>query len=365
MLGHIQSRFSLEPGKCFKEKARAFTRLHLITKWQLHILGVSQGIVNPSYLALEKTGKAMYVVNELKTYHGLQTGTVSAYRIGAHPWELQLLNVQITNGTDPCHISLDRTGKFVAVANFASGSVAVYPILADGKLGEPVGFSQHTGSSVNLKRQAGPHAHAVVFDPSNHYLLVPDLGLDKIIVYEFNENTGSIALETTKVVHIAAGSGPRYLEYHPSGKFAYLINELSSTINVFAIDCQNCLFQEIQTISTLPENYSGSSTCADLHIHPSGKFLYASNRGHDSLAVFDIDSENGYLSWKGCIPTKGKTPRNFAIDPDGKYLLVANQDTDNIVAFSIDSTNGLLTEIGIEIPVPTPVCIQFAPIVST
>jgi 6-phosphogluconolactonase len=331
----------------------------------LRLLGLSEGIVNPSFLVINQPIKTIYAVNELKTYEGQQTGTVSAFRIGKHPWELQPLNIQMTMGTDPCHISLDKTGKFAAVANFRSGSITIYPIKADGSLGTQTISVQHSGSSVDPKRQAGPHAHAVVFDSSNRYLLVPDLGLDKVMVYTFDQNTGLITFQEKKTLSIAAGSGPRYLEQHPSERFFYLVNELSSTITVLRVADGNFSLEAIQNISTLPDGYSGDSTCADLHVSPSGKFLYASNRGHDSIAMFQIDRENGLLSWIGSVHTKGKTPRNFAIDPDGNYLLVANQDTDNIVVFSIDSTSGLLKETGIEVSVPTPVCIQFAPIYLT
>lgn len=329
----------------------------------LKLLGLSEGIVNPSYLVIDQAAKTIYAVNELKIYEGQQTGTVSALRIGKHPWELQLLNRQVTMGTDPCHISLDKTGKFAAVANFRSGSITVYSIKADGRLWEQTSFVQHSGSSVDPKRQTGPHAHAVIFDSSNRYLLVPDLGLDKVMVYAFDQNTGLITFQEKKTLSIATGSGPRYLEQHPSGRFFYLVNELRSTITVLRVADGNFSLEAIQNISTLPDGYTGYSTCADLHISPSGEFLYASNRGHESIALFQIDRENGLLSSIGHVHTKGKTPRNFAIDPDGNYLLVANQDTDNIVVFSIDSTNGLLVETGIEVSVPTPVCIQFAPIV--
>ena len=327
----------------------------------MEYLGMTEGIVNPSYIAFGVDGATLYAINEMKTWYGQPTGTVSAYRIGAKPSELRLLNLRATMGTDPCHLVLDRSQRYVAVANFRTGSIAIYPLMADGSLGEHTAFVQHTGSSVDPKRQAGPHAHAVIFDPYNRYLLVPDLGIDKVVVYAFDASTGSVVLEEAKSIPVAAGAGPRSLEYHPSGKFAYLINELNSTVTVLRVTGGTPFMEEFQTISTLPDGYSGASTCADIHITPSGEFLYASNRGHDSLAIFAIDAKTGALTPKGHVSTLGKIPRNFAIDPSGRFVLAANQDTDNIVVFGIDEKSGLLKYTGNQIEVPTPVCVQFAP----
>lgn len=323
----------------------------------MRFVGVKEGVVNPSYIAFGHDGKHVYAVNELKMYNGHASGTVSAFEMGQKTEELQFLGLQMTMGTDPCHLALDHSGKFLAVANFRTGSVSVFPILKDGSLGEKTAFVQHTGSSIDPKRQAGPHAHSVIFDPTNRYLLVPDLGIDKIVVYEFDSETGSIVYSQEKSISVIAGSGPRYLEYHPSGTFAYLINELNSTVTAFRVNNQGALLSEIQNISALPEGFEGESTCADLHIVPSGQYLYASNRGHDSLAIFAIDQSSGELELIGFESTKGKTPRNFAIDPSGKFLLVGNQDTDNIVVFKIER-DGTLRDTYIQIEVPTPVCIK-------
>lgn len=327
----------------------------------MNYLGMTEGIINPSYLAFSPDGKTLYAVNELKTWEGEATGTVSAYRIGPRPSELHFLNLRTTEGTDPCHLSLDRSGRHLAVANFRTGSIALYPLMADGSIGERRFFSQHSGSSVNTKRQAGPHAHAVIFDPSNRRLLVPDLGIDSVVVYDFDAITGNAVRNEIASISVASGQGPRSLEYHSSGNFAYLINELGSTVMTLRVTGGNPYMEVIQTVSTLPQDYIGTSTCADIHITSSGHYLYASNRGHDSLAIFSIDTTTGLLTCLGHTSTRGHTPRNFAIDPSGRFVLVANQDSDNIVVFEINPKDGSLKFTGTEIMVPTPVCIQFAP----
>ncbi len=324
-------------------------------------LGMSEGIINPSYITFGKDGATLYAVNELKTWEGEPTGTVSAYGIGSTPSELHFFNLRATLGTDPCHLAIDHSGRHLAVANFRTGSIALYPIADDGSIGACSFFSQHLGSSLDPKRQAGPHAHAVIFDPSNKHILVPDLGLDRIVVYDFDASTGKTILNEHASISVAAGQGPRSLEYHPSGKFAYLINELGSTVTALRVAGGNPLMEVIQTVSTLPQGYDGSSTCADIHITPAGDYLYASNRGHDSLAAFTVDTQTGRLTLRGHISTRGKIPRNFAIDPMGRFILVANQDSDNIVVFEIDPQDGSLKFTGMEVTVPTPVCVQFAP----
>jgi len=330
-------------------------------KGNLKYLGVAEGIINPSYVAVAPNGRVLYAVNEIKMWQGQSTGTVSAYKIGATASDLQFLNMLPTMGTDPCHLSFDRSGRYLAAANFRTGSVSIFSLSADGSLGEQTAFEQHEGSSIDPRRQAGPHAHAVIFDPENRFLLVPDLGLDKVVVYAFDEITGSIVRDNSNTLRLSAGSGPRSLVFHPSKTYAYVINELSSTVTVMKATGGTPFMEEIQTISTLPQGYHSDSTCADIHITPNGEFLYASNRGHDSLAIFKIRSESGTLTLQGHISVRGKIPRNFAIDPEGRFILVANQDTDNIAVFRIDQNTGMLAFTGTELEVPTPVCIQFAP----
>jgi 6-phosphogluconolactonase len=327
----------------------------------LKYLGLAEGIINPSYVAVASNGRVLYAVNEIKMWQSQSTGTVSAYKIGATASDLQFLNLLPTMGTDPCHLAFDKSGRYLAVANFKTGSISIFSISADGSLGKQTAFEQHKGSSIDSMRQAGPHAHAVIFDPENRFLLVPDLGLDKVVVYAFDEVTGSIVREDSKTLQLSAGSGPRSLVFHPSKAYAYVINELSSTVTVMRTTGGTPLMEEIQTISTLPQGYHGDSTCADIHITPNGAFLYASNRGHNSLAIFKIHSQSGTLTSLGHVSVRGKTPRNFAIDPEARFILVANQDTDNIAVFRIDQNTGLLSFTGIEVEVPTPVCIQFVP----
>ncbi|HWR11806.1 MAG TPA: lactonase family protein [Rectinemataceae bacterium] len=325
---------------------------------RMDLLSVAEGIMNPSYLAFSDGSRRLFAVNELKRCEGRHSGALSAFAFDGGSMELAFLNKRLTRGTDPCHVAVDGTGRFAAVANFMSGSIIIFPILEDGSLGEASAFVQHRGSSVDKARQAGPHAHSIIFDPSNRYMLVPDLGLDKIIVYDFDSLNGSLRLSDERCVASAAGVGPRYLEFHSSGRFAYVVNELSSTIDSFAVDPENLSFRMIQSSSTLPAGYRGASTCADLHISPSGEFLYASNRGHDSIAIFGIEKASGRLGLIGHESTKGHTPRNFAIDGGGRFLLVANQDSDTVVVFRMDAVTGKLEYTGTTIEVPTPVCIK-------
>jgi 6-phosphogluconolactonase len=245
----------------------------------------------------------------------------------------------------------------VLVANFMSGSVCVLPIQEDGALGDATDVIQHQGSSVDPVRQSGPHAHAVTLDGAGRYAFIPDLGLDKLVIYTFDANRGK--LEPHQAVETAAGAGPRQLVMHPQGDFAYLINELDSTMTAFRYDQARGTLQEIQTLSTLPENFEGASTCAEVQISPSGKFLYGSNRGHETIVTYAIDQRDGTLTCIGHESTRGKTPRNFVVDPAGEFLLVANQDTNNIVIFRLDPTSGKLSATGHETDVPTPVCVKF------
>lgn len=325
----------------------------------LELLGVAEGIRNPSFLTLSQDGRFLYAVNELKEFQGKASGSVSAFKVGPQPWQLTLINQQPTMGTDPCHVALDRTGCYCAVANFRTGSVAVYPVRADGSLGEPGAFVQHTGSSIDPVRQTGPHAHAVVFDKENRRLFVPDLGTDTLVVYEFDAATGRLSHNNAESVSLPAGSGPRTLEFHPSGRYAYLINELNSTVTTLKVTEESGQLVAVQAVSTLPEGFSGKSTCADIHIHPNGLYLYASNRGHDSLAVFAIDQESGSLEKIDIVSTGGKTPRHFAIAPDGRHVLVANQDTDNLVVFRVEDQGRTLRNTGLQVAVGTPVCVVF------
>lgn len=315
-------------------------------------------VTNPSYLAFDPKQRFLYAVNELKSFEGKPTGTVSAFSVDSETGELEFLNKKMTHGTDPCYVVVDKTGRYVFVANFMSGSVCVLPIREDGSLGDPTDFIQHHGSSVNPERQREPHAHSIAIDPSNRYVYAADLGLDKIMIYKFDSEEGKLTPNNPPWVKIKPGAGPRHFTFYPNEKFAYVINELNSTIVAFAYDRNDGTLKKIQTVSTLPEGFKDVNYCADIHIAPSGKFLYGSNRGHDSIVIYRINEESGKLTYVGCESAEGKTPRNFAIDPTGRFLLAANQDTDTIVTFHIDQKTGRLSPTGNVTEVPTPVCIK-------
>jgi len=325
---------------------------------KLELIRVVEGIRNPSYLAFGPGNRNLYAVNELKQCEGSNSGALSSFSFDNETMNLNFLNMRLTSGTDPCHVATDRTGKFAAVANFMSGSIVIFPILPDGSLGEASSFIQHHGSSLDPIRQGGPHAHSINFDPSNTFIFVPDLGMDTVVAYRFDDKKGTLELDEERCVPLHAGAGPRHLEFHPSGHFAYVANELDSSVGAYEFDARRLAFSSRQRVSTLPQGFSGQSTCADIHISPGGDFLYASNRGHDSIACFRIDKNDGTLSAIAYEPTRGRTPRNFAIDGSGRFLLVGNQDSDSIAVFRIDEATGKLDYADFSIEVPTPVCVK-------
>ena len=324
----------------------------------LEFASAAGGIENPAFLAIHPQQRYLYAVNEVGQFAGKPGGAVSAFAIDPETGELTLLNQQSSQGPGPCHLSVDHTGQFVLIANYSGGSVAILPIDSDGKLGEATDFVQHEGSSVNPRRQEKPHAHSIMVDESNRYAFVPDLGMDKIMIYRLNLTEGKLEPNDEPWAKIKAGAGPRHFDFHPNGKYAYVINELDNTLIAFAYDAARGTLREMQTVSTLPEDFSGTSYCADVHVSPSGKFVYGSNRGHDSIAIFEIDEDTGRLTCVGYEPTQGKMPRNFAIDPTGAFLLAANQDSDNVVVFRIDRQTGSLKSTGSMIEVPKPVCVK-------
>jgi 6-phosphogluconolactonase len=259
----------------------------------------------------------------------------------------------------PTYISLDHTGRFVLVANYNSGSVAVLPILPDGSLGERTGFDQHTGHSVNPSRQSSPHAHSIITDPSNRFALTCDLGLDKVLVYHFDEHSGALTPNNPAFVSLKPGSGPRHLAFAPSGRVLYVTSELANTVTAFNWDAAKGTLTEFQTVSTLPAGFKGQSACAEIGIHPSGRFLYASNRGHNSLAVFEVDPTTGRLTLGQNISTAGRSPRGFSLDPTGGWIVCTNQDSNNAVVFKVDTQTGRLTQVGTPVNVSNPVCPRF------
>jgi 6-phosphogluconolactonase len=325
----------------------------------LELVARNSGITNPSYLAFDATEQFLYAVNELKEYDGRPSGTVSAFAVDRGTGQLRFLNRQLTHGTDPCHVVVDGQRKHVFVANFASGSVCVLPVRDDGSLGEASDFVQHVGSGIDPARQKGPHAHSVTLDASNRFAFVPDLGLDRLMVYTFDARRGMLEANAVPWIKMKPGAGPRHVAMHPGGRFAYLVNELDSTVAALSFDGATGAFGHLQTVPTLPENFEGASTCADIQVAPSGDFVYASNRGHDSIVIHRVDPRDGTLRYVGHESTQGRTPRSFGIDPTGHFLLVANQDSDTVVTFRIDSATGRLQPTGHVTPVPTPVCVKF------
>jgi len=323
---------------------------------KLKPLGLAAETPNPSFLAIHPNGKYLYSVSEQGAAGG---GAVSSFQIDHASGKLTALNTQSTKGSGPCHLVVDKTGRSLVVVNYGSGSTTVLPVGADGKLGEASGHIQHSGSSVNRQRQQGPHAHSVNLSPDNRFAIVADLGLDKVLVYKFDAAKGTIAPHTPPAADVKPGSGPRHFSFHPSGKYGYVINEMLMTVTAFRYDPKKGTLTEIQTIPTVAEGPQPGYSTAEVLVHPSGKFLYGSNRGHNSIAMFTIDPSNGKLTHIGNEPTQGRTPRNFRIDPTGSYLLAENQDTDSIVVFSIDKTTGKLTPTGEKVSQPAPVCIRF------
>lgn len=319
---------------------------------------------NPSFLVVHPQGPLLFAAERPVVYAVNETGTglVSAYAVDRAQGTLRLLNRQSSRGAGPCHLSVDRTGRYVLVANYGGGSVAVLPVETDGRLGEAVGFVQHTGSSVNRQRQEAPHAHWIGTDPANRFALVCDLGLDKVLIYRFDSARGTLQPNEPAFALLKPGSGPRHLAFGPTGRFAYVINELSNSITAFRWEETRGVLQELQTVPTLPSEFTGRNTTAEIAVHPSGRFLYGSNRGHDSLAVFGLDPQAGTLTLVQHQAAGGRTPRHFAIDPTGRWLLVGHQDSDSVTVLEIDPDTGRLNPTGQTIQVGRPVCVEFVPV---
>ena len=326
---------------------------------RLSPLGLAAETANPSFLAVDPSRRFLYTVNEVSNFQGQKSGAVSAFALDRTSGKLRFLNQVSSRGADPCYVSLDRTGKFVMVANYSSGNVAVFPMLADGRLGEASAFVQHHGHSVNPQRQEGPHAHMIETSPDNRFVLTTDLGLDEVLVYRFDAVKGTLTPNDPPFGKVPAGAGPRHFTFSPSGKFVYVISEMGSSMTTFSYDAARGALDELQTISTLPKDFKGRNDDAEVAVHPSGKFLYGSNRGHDSIAVFAMDTQKGTLTPIEDVSTRGKEPRNFAIDPTGKYLIAANQNSDSLAVFRIDAQSGRLTPTGQVLEVGSPVCVTF------
>src|SRR5215470_10012229 len=312
---------------------------------------------DPSFIAIHPTGKYLYAVNESG-----KSSLVTAFALDAKTGNLTQLNQTSSLGEDPCYITFDKTGKYILVANYTSGRLAVFPILPDGKIGEKTALNQDSGTlGPNKERQEGPHAHWIETGAENRYALAADLGLDQILIFQFDAGKGALGPHMPPSVSLKAGSGPRHSVFSPNGKFLFVVNELSSTATSLSYDPKTGDLKQVNTVSTLPLEFSGRNDVAEVAVHPNGRYLYVSNRGMDSIALFAIDPKRGTLSSRGTVPTGGKEPRHFALDPAGNFMFVENQRSDTIVVFHVDSLSGELTPTGDTLSVPSPVCLKFIP----
>jgi len=325
-------------------------------------LGLVAETANPSFLAVDPSRRFLYAVNEISDYQGEKSGGVSAFAIDLKSGKLAFLNEVSSHGAGPCYVSLDKTGKYVMVANYDSGSVAVFPMLPDGELGEASAVIQHTGNGPDPKRQEGPHAHEIEASPDNQFALAADLGLDEVLVYHFDPAKGTLSANDPPFAKVAPGAGPRHFVFHPSTKFVYVIDEIASTVTAFSYNAAKGTLSQVGGVSTLPEGFKGENDTAEIHISADGKFLYGSNRGHNSIAIFALDLATGKPKFVEAVPTGGKTPRNFEIAPDGDYLFAANQDSNNVVVFKVDKKTGHLTPTGQVLEAPSPVSLRFVAI---
>jgi len=320
-------------------------------------------VTNPSFLALDPAKQHLFAANEMGKFNDKPTGAVSSFAIDRATGALTMLNQESSGGSGPAHVSVDRTGHTALVANYGGGSVPSLPIGADGKLGPAASVIVHQGSSVHPKRQTKPYAHSINMDTANTFAYAADLGADRIFIYRLDPKASTLTPATPAFAAVTPGSGPRHLSFHPNGRYAYVINELALTVTVFARDAKTGALTEVQSISTLPAGQAAdpSFSTAEVVVHPSGKFLYGSNRGHDSLVVFAIDEKTGKLTLVQHVPTQGSTPRGFGVDPTGRYLLAGNQRSDSVVVFRIDAASGRLTPTGQTLKVGSPVSVVFVP----
>lgn len=325
----------------------------------LKTIGEPTEIENPSFLTLHPDGQYLYAVSEVSDYEGTKSGSITAYKIADESGQLERLNTESTRGASPCHLKVDQTGKTVVVANYSSGNVVSLPLRANGHLMPVQTLMQHVGRSVDERRQLGPHAHSVTLSSDNKFVYAADLGIDRILIYRLDPTAGTLAETVAQSVTLPPGAGPRHFALNPKMNYAYSLNELDSTVSTFSRDPETGGLELLETVSTLPEDFDGQSTTAEICVHPNAQFAYCSNRGHDSIAWFTIDPVTAALTRKGNVSTEGGTPRNFNIDPTGRYLLVANQTTDNVVVFEIDQESGEPRATGVSVKIPSPVCIKF------
>jgi 6-phosphogluconolactonase len=328
-------------------------------KGELIPIGLVAETGNPSFIAIDSAGRFLYAVNELDSFQNKPAGAVSVFEINKKSGKLKLLQQVSSLGAAPAHLSIDKSGRFLLVANYNGGNFAVFPIGSNGELGEHTALVQDSGSSVNHDRQQGPHAHFIQATNDNKYVLTADLGIDKVLINRFDTSTGSLTPADSGFAKPEPGSGPRHIAFGPSGNFIYVLNELTSTISVFTFESETGLMQIQQTLSSLPENFKGYNSAAEIAIDVKGRYLYVSNRGDNSIGLFSINQDDGSLMPIGWTPSGGKSPRHFEIDPTGKWLFAANQDSDNIVLFRINQENGLLNLVSDTTKIVAPVCVRF------
>lgn len=329
-------------------------------------LGLSAAASRPLFLALHPNHRFLYAVSRPSPVDRQHIGVVIAYAIDSRSGILTALNSLPSAGIDPAYLSVDQTGTNLLVANFGSnsgqGNASVFPIKQDGSLAEASDFVQFSGTGVHPQRQQGPHSHAINVSPDNRFVVVTDLGLDKLFVYRFDSGHGKLTPNKPAFAALHPGAGPRHPVFHPSGRFVYVVNEIDSTITTFDYNTRAGALRELQTVSTLPKDFAGANSAAEVQVHPNGKFLYASNRGNDSVVVFSIDTRVGTLTPLEWVQTEGKTPGNFGIDPSGRWLLAANQGSDSLVLFRLDPKTGRLQSTGQSFAVGTPSCVRFLPL---
>ncbi|MBI2191110.1 MAG: lactonase family protein [Planctomycetes bacterium] len=329
-----------------------------VASGRLECVSKASEVESPFFLAIDPHHRYLYSIHEPGKFGAAAEGRVRSFSIDGRTGTLSLLNEQPTQGGAACYLDVDRSGRFVLAANYGKGSVSVIPVGRDGRLGRPSCFIEHQGSSVNTSRQTGPHAHCVVLDPASRYAVVSDLGLDKVLIYKLDTKRGILRPNVQPFVRVKPGAGPRHFAFHPSGRYAYGINELDNTMTAFRYDAPKGILFEIQALSTLPADFKDTTYCADVKVHPSGKFVYGTNRGHESIAMYGIDRKSGLLSLVGIEPSRGKQPQNLAITPDGSLLLVAHTSSNNVVVFRIDGRTGRLEATGHELQVGHPSCLM-------
>jgi 6-phosphogluconolactonase len=323
--------------------------------------GLAAEAQNPSFVALNEDHSRLYAIGEMPEFAGKKAGAVSAFAVDPATGKLTLLNQQPSGGGGPCHVSITADGKTVLVANYGGGSVASFPVQSDGKLGEAASVVQHTGKGTDPGRQEAPHAHGIWPAPGDKFVVSCDLGLDKVLVYSRDPKTGALTMLEGNAGEVPPGGGARHAAFSPDGKHLYAINEMGNTITAFDWDAKAGKLTPIQSVGTLPEGYKDKSYTSEVIAHPSGKFLYGSNRGHDSIAVFSIDPKTGKLTFVEATPIGGKWPRHFNLDPTGRWLIAAGEHSNTLTAFKVDPSTGKLTQVGESVPCPQPSCVVFAP----